>query len=400
MKHTIAKKDASDSIGNPAFNAIPSTGWRDEKAHYRCFFLIPFMATLLTASRLGALTINAIFDNTITSDPQAAAIEATINSAIAVYEADFSDPITVSFNFIKTNNGLASSSTYITTVSYSDYLTALKSHAISADDAIALAHLPSGPNNPVNGNMQITLNLPLARALGFSAYPPSGQPDSTISLNITNMNITASNPDASKYSLFSAVSHEMDEGLAFGGGLNGLINGAASPTDDSVEPEDLFRYAQNGARSWTTDINAVSYFSLDGTTDLARFNQDDGGEKADFEDWYSPGGQTPQVQDAFGTPGAFPVLGVELRMFDAIGFTYSSSYKPSPVWVNFDYSGSPQNGTYQNPFKTLAQGISAVASGRTIAINATVQASRSSETMTISKPMTIISVNGPSIMGQ
>jgi hypothetical protein len=388
-------------------NNIPTSALRRVRPGKINARQLAFLAGLLLASNAYSLTIVPKFDSSITNLSQAAAIEATINAAIAVYEANISDPITAHFTFKNVTTGLAGSSTYTTTVSYSDYLVALKARATSADDATALAHLPPGPNNPVNGNTQITLKDPLARALGFGASPPSGQPDSTISLNIANMNITSSDPDPNKYLLFAAVSHEMDEGLGFGGGLDGLFNGAAAPTDDSVAPEDLFRYDQNGARSWTTDLNAASYFSLDGTTDLARFNQDDGGgsSPADFEDWYSspvfPPQQAfpaPQVQDAFGTPGAFPALGVELRVFDAIGFTYASSYESSPVWVDFNYSGI-QNGTYQDPFKTLAQGTNAVASGGTIAINATVQPSRSSETMTISKPMTIISVNGPSTIG-
>jgi hypothetical protein len=70
-----------------------------------------------------------------------------------------------------------------------------------------------------------------------------------------------------------------------------------------------------------------------------------------------------------------------------------------PVWVNFNYSGSPQNGEYSTPFETLAKGVTAVASGGTIAINGSTQPSQSSETMTITKAMTIISVGGPSTIG-
>ena len=108
----------------------------------------------------------------------------------------------------------------------------------------------------------------------------------------------------------------------------------------------------------------------------------------------------PKVQDAFQTPGAFPVLGVELRVLDAIGLTLSSSFGASPVWVNYDYNVSPQNGTFEDPFETLAQGKNAVASGGTIAINALTLPSLSSERMTISKAMTIISVGGPSTIGR
>jgi hypothetical protein len=69
-----------------------------------------------------------------------------------------------------------------------------------------------------------------------------------------------------------------------------------------------------------------------------------------------------------------------------------------PVWVDFNYVGT-QTGTYQFPWETLASGVSAVVSGGTISINASVQPSVSHETMTISKPMTIVSVSGPSTIG-
>ena len=70
-----------------------------------------------------------------------------------------------------------------------------------------------------------------------------------------------------------------------------------------------------------------------------------------------------------------------------------------PVWVDFNYSGSPQNGNFATPFETLAQGTNAVVSGGTIALNASIQPSHTSATLTIAKPMTIISVNGPSTIG-
>jgi hypothetical protein len=68
----------------------------------------------------------------------------------------------------------------------------------------------------------------------------------------------------------------------------------------------------------------------------------------------------------------------------------------SPVWVDFNYSGFPfQLGWYPYPYNTLAGGVSAVASGGSIVI----KSSNSHETMTISKPMTISSVYGPSTIG-
>ena len=70
------------------------------------------------------------------------------------------------------------------------------------------------------------------------------------------------------------------------------------------------------------------YFSLDGTTDLAQFNQGPPWRLRRLVRIF--GGQTPQVQDAFSPPGGTPVLGVELRALDAVGFTLVQS-APSPV---------------------------------------------------------------------
>jgi hypothetical protein len=271
-----------------------------------------------SSSGMGALTIIPTFDTSIASDPQAATIEATINAAIAVFQSSYSDPITVTITFQKMSSGLGFNDTYFQDFPYSNYRAALVAHATTSDDATALAHLPGGASNPVNGNTNMSLTLPLARALGFSADPPAGEADAIIYLNITNMNLSASSVDTNKFSLFAAACHEIDEVLGFASALNDLTNGAPPPTG-SVPPEDLFRYNALGARSFTTDVNAASYFSLDGTTALARYNQHQGG---DFQDWYSfNGGQIPQVQDAYGTRGSMPVLGVELRVLDVIGYT-------------------------------------------------------------------------------
>jgi hypothetical protein len=70
------------------------------------------------------------------------------------------------------------------------------------------------------------------------------------------------------------------------------------------------------------------------------------------------------------------------------------------VWVDFNYLGSLQLGSYSNPYNALSNGVSAVSKGGTIAFKANVQPSVSHETMTISKPMTLISVGGPATVGQ
>ena len=269
------------------------------------------------ASRATGLTIIAQFDSTILNDPRAADIQATINGLIATYKANFSDPVTVTILFQNMSSGLGQSSTYIHTLSYSSYRTALIAKATSADDQAALQNVPAGTANPVNGSTSVDVTTALGRALGFSSNPPAGQPDSTIGVNAALTNILATDNSANKYSMAAVLSHEIDEALGIDTALNGLSNGAAAPTG-AIAAEDLFRFAAGGARSFNTAQNTAAYFSIDGVTDLARYNQTAGG---DFSDWYSPGGQTPQVQDAFGTSGSKPVLGVELRVLDVIGYT-------------------------------------------------------------------------------
>jgi hypothetical protein len=92
--------------------------------------------------------------------------------------------------------------------------------------------------------------------------------------------------------------------------------GSALPSLTDPFPEDLFRYDSSGNRNFTTSGDDA-YFSLDGTNLLARFNQDSSG---DYGDWWSIGSHTPQVQDAFATPGATPNLGVELTALDVVGY--------------------------------------------------------------------------------
>ncbi len=67
-----------------------------------------------------------------------------------------------------------------------------------------------------------------------------------------------------------------------------------------------------------------------------------------------------------------------------------------PVFVDFNYTGSTQNGSYDHPFKTLAGGTNAVSPGGTIFIKT---AGSSSETMTISKPLTITASDGAATVG-
>jgi subtilase family serine protease len=67
------------------------------------------------------------------------------------------------------------------------------------------------------------------------------------------------------------------------------------------------------------------------------------------------------------------------------------------VWVDYNYSGATQNGSYDAPYKTLAQGVTAVSASGNIWFKTS---GSNPETMTITKPMTINALNGPATVGQ
>jgi hypothetical protein len=262
----------------------------------------------------GPLTITPTFDATIINDPNAATIEASINQVIAVYAAEFTNNITVNIKFQEMTSGLGGSTIPLASVSYSSFLSHLTASAADQNDATALASLPS--TDPF-GNDPVYLSYAEGLALGYSV--PTGS-DGTVWLNTSIMNLSRSSTNPSKYDLESVTMHEIDEILGLGSGLNGAFD---------IRPEDLFRYSASGVRSYSTSSSATAYFSIDGgVTSLDRFNQT--GFSADYGDWIGTG--TPQVQDAFGTPGAAPNLGVpELTALDVIGYTEEVGPEPSTI---------------------------------------------------------------------
>jgi hypothetical protein len=289
--------------------------------------LLLVLSLLLVATPARALVIIPVWDSTITNDPNAATIEATINMAIQFYEARFADPITVSIQFEEMADGLGESEYVYYVLTYTQYLTALQNDATTTNDAIALANLPFGPDNPVTGDTNMNVHVANVQALGFTGYD-SGLPGGIVGyvkLNTSIMNLSRTNIDPSKYDLLSVAEHEMDEVLALESDL---------PDTEDPFPQDLFRYTSAGDRTFTTNGDDA-YFSLDGTHFLVQFNQDITG---DFGDWWSIGPHTPHVQDAFATAGATPNPNIELIALDVAG--YDLVPPPQPGIVNITLSGT------------------------------------------------------------
>ena len=282
----------------------------------KCIMLFVLVSALsIVNSR--ALQAELMFTTTYDATVDAAA-QTRINEVLAGYSTLFSDNVNVSLKFKNSGNGLGTSSTYSFSSSYQEFYGALVADSSSFNDSVALANLPGGANNPVNATPTIYQGRPGWAALGIN-IDVSGIAnyfDGEIDLNLGIMNYDRIAIDPNKYDLQAVTQHEVNEVLGI---ISNIKN--ADP-----RPIDLFRYTAAGDRTFTT-AGDDAYFSIDGTTQLARFNQDGGGDYGDF--WSANGGNIPQVQDAFSTPGATPNMNAELVMLDVVGWNRISSV-PEP----------------------------------------------------------------------
>lgn len=288
-----------------------------------------------TAPCRANLIITPTFDSSITSDPHAAVIEGTINTAINFYESTFSNPITVDITFQEMSSGLGQSSfEYFTSLLYSTYRNALVNDAnangnTTLQNAIA-ASVPNQANNPVTNQSTIDIHQANAYALGLFGNTASG----TVGLN-TSLTFPPNAQSGGTYSLLAVTEHEINEILGLGSALN--LSGGSS---NLPFPEDFYRYAGGStARNYTTSGDNA-YFTLNGgITDILQFNQFANG--SDFGDWHScPGtASTPNVQDACGTPNtilSLNTLSPEVLALESIGYDLAS---PEPGTMVFLTAG-------------------------------------------------------------
>jgi hypothetical protein len=282
------------------------------------------------------LTIIPTFDSSITMNPNAQAIESSINDAIGVLEALFSDPITVQIDFQYSTTlpggqpaALGNSISTDYSFAYTEYISSLRAHSRTTNDVTALDHLPPSPLAT-----KADLNSALGRALGLNtpgALDSNGATDTggtfdgivivnsslPVQFNRTG-GINSGNYDAQR-----VLEHEMDEVL----GLGSILPSTTDYTGNSaVYPEDLFRYSSPGVTSLTTSPLATAYFSINGgVSSIVGFSQQSG---LDYGDWLSPScaaeANAPLVQYAIICPGTAADVSAtspEGIALDVIGYT-------------------------------------------------------------------------------
>jgi hypothetical protein len=306
------------------------------------------LAAVMGIRPAAALTISPSFDSSITGAPNASQVENAINDAIGTIDSLYSNPGSVALVFSQANgNFLGQSETADYTASYANYTAALTatSQANPANTilATAVANLSSG-NQPGPGGVVFLTSADARVALGASnatgcfnsggAFVSScGQPFDGV-VTITNnpsipLNYTKT-PVAGAFSVIDAAEHEINEMLG-GGGQGSVLNNiafcASNPTNADciangnytrdVGVLDLYRYSAPGVPSFTTSNTAFSYLSVDGgNTDIVGFNQDNGGDLADFS-------TCTNVQSAFSCSGIvapYDTSSPEYKMLESIGY--------------------------------------------------------------------------------
>jgi hypothetical protein len=293
------------------------------------------------------LNIHATFDTSITSNPNAAAIEAAINRAISILESLFSDPITIQIRFRYATtapdgtplpHGAAAQSVavfYI--IPWNDYITALRADATTSNDNSAIASLPgtalSSSILPKSANGRaVGLNTP--PALFANGTVGNGGPyDGIVTLNPALPFQFSRPPSASNFDAQRSLEHEIDEVIGLGSRLG--------QSGNNLRPQDLFSWSSPGVRNISS--SGTRYFSINGgVTNIVNFSQNPDGDLGDWLSASCPQAH-PYVQNAFVCPGQFSDVGAtspEGINLDVVGYDLENA-APTNVSDDFNNDGHP-----------------------------------------------------------
>ena len=321
-----------------------------------------------TPVRALSFNLNPSFDTTTT---EGTAVLAGFQAAAGLWSGLFTDNVTVNLDigFQALEDGVLGDALSNTLESdYVDIFNALGGDALSADDALAVAHLQTDPfldflmtdpftgttvrdNDGSTNNAVLAVNRANAKALGLLDANDAGV-DAEISLNSNfSFDFDRSNGiGAGLFDFIGVAAHEIGHALGFSSGVdeidcwsNVLACFQDEPDIPDTEPHDpyptfnvldLFRYSTESTALGILDLAAGSdaYFSLDGgTTNLGDFStgefNGDGYQASHWKDNLGLGLMDPTL--SLGEFGDITAL--DIRAFDAIGWDRPQQKVPEPA---------------------------------------------------------------------
>ena len=268
-----------------------------------------------------AMLIIPDFGTSITTAGNSAAIEATIDAAIAEIDGLIVNPLTLHIDFQTASlsgGGLGTSTQTLMGAFYSTVRAELSSdaatHASNAVLATAVANLPTGFIAPdgvtysTTGQTLLYLTQANYMLLGNTTSPCYDSSGNYVGCSAGNGGtdvgvVTLSNASSGSAALdwtrpvtptttdaVRVVLHEIDEILGIGGGGSMLGN-----QTNAIGMTDLYRYTAANTPSYATGATGV-YLSINkGVTAIVAANQTAGGDYGDF----GASGCTAYVQQAF-----------------------------------------------------------------------------------------------------
>jgi hypothetical protein len=310
----------------------------------KCPWFSGLIGLLAIPAANATLTMNITYDSSVTSSTNSAQIQTAFAYAAQIFSSHFTNAATINLTVYWGPVGpfsggvsLGASSTSLVGSGgflYPNLTNALRGARCSADDSNSVVSLPA--SDPTTGPW--FLPRAEAKVLNVLVSPTDPAVDGQISF-ATNVSYTfdpTNRAVSGKFDFIGVATHEISETM---GRLVGLkLNGTF------YVPYDLFRFTNNGARSFNTAATNA-YFSVDnGATVLKLFYTNS--NFGDIQDWLS--GSTPDACDALASTGKkLAISAVDFQALDVIG------YNAPPVKASQVTGKKLANGTFLVAFTNI-----------------------------------------------
>jgi autotransporter passenger strand-loop-strand repeat protein len=332
------------------------------------------------------LSINMAYDPNVMALTNATVVESAVTSAVAEFETDFTNPVTLNID-VGWGEVASGTSTYSAGDPISGGGESIRAAAPSeySYDQIYSA-LTSGPS-PIQQQAVGTLPNPETPGAAFAAAVfangiadaqalsadsptfPAGVSNNSVAIDgwigfgaNDPWSFAGSSTPGTEEDFISYAEHEISEVMGrvsyVGGNMAFLSQDGSEVTAQNVySPMDLFRYAGTGFHDTSQATATVApgvypagYFSIDnGATDLGTWNND--AAAGDLGDWDPPG--APTSNDSFnyaGVDGPSPISPNDLALMNVIGWNTAQPLSAEIITTPFfNAQVTSGNTLYVNP---------------------------------------------------